>query len=1599
MKKVQLIFLFVLLSMIGFGQLTVTAPTITATPGQTVYVPVKLFGAGSTGVPISSANLSIPYDTAKLQFVDIVNFYSGTPVGEWFYSGNYDASVCNSHVVSANWLQSAMSTVAIPDGTALYEIKFIFKGGNNPLNFCIYEFTGAGPNYDLINTTPVSGSLNMAQATLSGPTSVCQGVSGNLYTTEAGQANYVWNVTGGIITAGGTSSSNTATVTWNTAGSKSISVTYTGALQATLPVIVNPLISSISIAASATNVVAGTPVTFTATPVNGGTAPVYQWKVNGSNTGTNSPSFIYTPANGDVVFCLLTPNAPCVSSTFTSNIITMTVTNPVGALVVTLPNKTALPGDVLYYPVKLKGASNSGTPISSANLQIIYDSTILHYDTLVNFYAGMPSGQWFFSGNLNTVAANWMEPSLLALAIPDSTTLFEIKFTYLGGSSTLPFVVNEFTNAAYDFIPTTHVDGSATPPVVATSTAGTILCSGGTTTVTVSAYGGTPPYTGTGDFTRGAGTYSFTVTDANGFTGTTTISVSEPPLFGLKSTAASANGAEISAFDSATKRVFTVAGPAVEYYTLSNTGVLSGLTNMPFGFAPPAGTIAVPNSVAVKNGVVAVSYAIVGANNAQQPGRVAFYNASAAAYISDVTVGYLPDMLAFTANGQKVLTANEGEPNSYGQPTSFDPEGSVSIIDISGGVAAATVTTAGFTSFNGQMASLKAAGVRIYGPGATVAQDLEPEYLTFSSDGSTAFVTLQENNAVAKVNIAAATVTDIYPLGLKDHSLAGNGLDASDRDVNGTSGGGGKINIRNWPIKGMYEPDGIASYTVGADTYYITANEGDSRAYTGFSEEVRVGDAAYVLDPAVFPNAATLKLPANLGRLQLTNATGDANGDGKFEEIQAFGARSFTIWNSSFTKVFDSQGQMEQVTSVRNSAGFNSDGTPATFDTRSDNKGPEPEGIATGTINGVQYAFIGSERTGDLFIYDITNPTAPVLKQYINTPADLGVEGVQFVDAGKSPTGKALVITSSEVSKTVSVYEFIAAPVITLTGNATVEVCQNTLYTDAGATAVDHAGNNITGSIVPTNLVNTSVPGTYTVTYNVTDGCGIAALPVSRTVIVNPSLTAGVSIVVTANPICAGGSVTFTATPVNGGSTPVYQWKKNGSNVGTNSATYSYTPANNDVITCNLTSNASCITGSPATSNAITMQVLPLTSSISVVASANPVNTGTSVTFTATVVNGGLAPSFQWKVNSLNVGLNSATFTYTPANGDVVFCILTPNAPCVSSLFTSNLITMTVNNPAGSLLVTLPNKTAMPGDVIYYPVKLTGAGSNGTPISSANIQITYDSAVLQFDTLVNFHASMPAGQWFFSGNLNTVAANWMEPSILTLAIPDSTTLFEIKFTYLGGNGSLPFTVNEFTNAGYDFIPTNHVNGSVTQLVPTNNTVQNATVSAGNDTCFNALQLVTVAGNGTTFSVQDGGYATFVAGQKISFLPGTTVIAGGYLHGFITLTGQYCNQLPNPVVSSPASAVEITTVPEMEGYQSIRVYPNPTTGIFTVELQGDSKVLMNKAEIYSMSGVKVETVILANERKHEFSVDWLKPGLYFIKVYANDRSEILKIVKL
>jgi len=444
------------------------------------------------------------------------------------------------------------------------------------------------------------------------------------------------------------------------------------------------------------------------------------------------------------------------------------------------------------------------------------------------------------------------------------------------------------------------------------------------------------------------------------------------------------------------------------------------------------------NSIAVHGDLLAVA---VEADDKQASGVVAFYRLDEngeASYLGHRGAGALPDMVTFTPDGSRVLVANEGEPSD---DYSVDPAGSITIIDITNGEPADAVRTAGFEAFNDSLDP----GVRVFGPGATPAQDLEPEYIAVSADSATAWVSLQENNAVAIVDIDKAEITAVVPLGLKDYGE--HAIDASDKD--------GAVNMSTYPgVVGMYQPDAIAAIAVDGEDYILTANEGDARDYwfdadseqacldaggsgyddedgcLAFSEEVRAGKLEVEgdrLDPALVSDEAAL------GRLKVTTTLGDTDGNGRYETLYNYGGRSFSVRDSAGGLVWDSGEQIGRITAYTLAMDFNNTDNENEGDNRSDDKGAEPEAITAGHVNGVPYAFVGLERTGGFMVYDLSDPAAPRFVSYhhnrdfdADDPADAGdlaPEGMHFVAPEDSATGRALLIIGHEVSGSTTVYE------------------------------------------------------------------------------------------------------------------------------------------------------------------------------------------------------------------------------------------------------------------------------------------------------------------------------------------------------------------------------------------------------------------------------------------------------------------------------------------------------------------------------------------------------------------------------------------------
>jgi hypothetical protein len=435
-----------------------------------------------------------------------------------------------------------------------------------------------------------------------------------------------------------------------------------------------------------------------------------------------------------------------------------------------------------------------------------------------------------------------------------------------------------------------------------------------------------------------------------------------------------------------------------------------------------------------------------------------------------------------------------------------------------------------------------------------------------------------------------------------------------------------------------------------------------------------------------------------------------------------------------------------------------------------------------------------------------------------------------------------------------------------------------------------------------------------------------------------------VSIAASANPVCAGTGVTFTATPANGGTTPSFQWKVNGSNAGTNNAAFTYTPVTGDQVSCVLTSSALCITGNPATSGTISMTVNPvLTLTNSITTPETTVCAGTPVTVTCN--HNYPVSSCDWYVNGSIVSHNME-LTYVPVNNDDIMCVcnITPGGCWSAPTATSNSLTMTVN----SLL----------------PVSISIAAS-ANPVDQGT-QVTFTA------TPVN-EGTSPAYQWIVNANNADNAIN-------------------AAYTYTPVSGDqvlCVLTSNALCTSGN---PANSNTISMVVNTPPPAALELQGITVAGTQCFAAVQTITVAGNETFFTVQDGGSATMIAGENIFYYPGTVVEPGGYLYGAIAPGGPWCPPHRNTDLSG------IKVAPDENGQPFRRIYPNPTTGIFTLEPNKSGSMGKLLVEIYDMNGQKLLSKELTDSNHHDFSLSGHPAGIYLIRVISGTNSGTARIVK-
>jgi hypothetical protein len=491
--------------------------------------------------------------------------------------------------------------------------------------------------------------------------------------------------------------------------------------------------------------------------------------------------------------------------------------------------------------------------------------------------------------------------------------------------------------------------------------------------------------------------------------------------------------AEIAAFDSRTERVFATDAEnnQLDVFDFSDPETPKPLVPIELAAFGDG-----PNSVVYLSDLRAVAVAVEAAK-VGEPGKVVIFDAKKGTHLATFPAGALPDMVTTTEDERYLLVANEGEPADDG---SVDPEGSVTIIDLDRGLKKAKIETADFHDV-----PLRGP-VRIYTPGSTVEQDLEPEYITTS--GEWAWVSIQEANAIGVLDVEEAEFVSVRSLGFKNHGLIENAFDATDT--------GATANIEpHASVYGMYQPDAISAFTVkvrapeewpsdwewlgkglgrkpkhgsyhGHGPQYVTktliatANEGDSRDWDFFAEESRV--SALSPAPEVFPPGTTSN--SQLGRLTVTKTLGNTDADPAYEQLYALGGRSMSLLSTSGRVVYDTGDQLERLSAALDGGNFNQDNAPSGIDNRSDNKGPEPEAVTTGEIDGHTYAFLGAERSGMIYAFDLSStPGEAEFAGWINSrDGDLGPEGIEFVPERHSPTGDPMLLVTYEISGTVAAY-------------------------------------------------------------------------------------------------------------------------------------------------------------------------------------------------------------------------------------------------------------------------------------------------------------------------------------------------------------------------------------------------------------------------------------------------------------------------------------------------------------------------------------------------------------------------------------------------
>jgi hypothetical protein len=1304
-------------------------------------------------------------------------------------------------------------------------------------------------------TTATSNKVTMTVNPTSAPTvsvaasatTLCAGtnVTFTATATNAGSTPaYQWKLNGSNVGGNAATYNTSALATndsvWVVVTSSSSCATPNTSTSNKVTVTVNPVVTpSLAISTTSNNVCANTQVLFTAVATNGGSNPTYQWKLNGGNVGANSTTYSSTTlANGDVVTCVLTSNVACATTTTaTSNAVTMTISaNTSPSVTISTPATTVCSGTPVTFTANATNAG--GSPVyqwklnggNVGNNSSTYTNATLANNDAVSIVVTSSAA----CANPTTATSNTVQMTVNTTVTPSVTVSASATSICAGQSVT-------FT--------ATPVNGGTTPVYQWKKNGGNVGTNSPTFTTTALANNDVITVEMTGNATCA----STTTVTSNAVT--ITVNSAVTPTVSITSSATSICGGTSVTFNS----TVTNGGGTPTYVWRKNGNVINGATSS--SYTTTTLTNADVITLDVTSSAACPSPATVSSNSITMivtPSVTASVAISAST--TNICTGASVTFTATPTNGGstpvyqwKVNGGNVGTNSTTYTTTTLANNDMVSCVMTSN---ATCVATAQVTSNTISMIvnTPAAATVTISGGNSICAGAQATFTSNVTNAGSSPVYQWKVNGNNSGTNSATFSTTTL---------ANGDVVSLTFTSVNGCSGtNSANSNTITMTVAPSVAPDVtvVASSTsicAGQNVTFTATpvNGGGSPTYQWFKNGTVVGTNSNTYASTALANGDVVKAVLTSSATCAVPATDTSN------------AVIITVGSNATPTV-----------SIAASATTICTGNAVTFTATPVNGGTTPSyqwKVNTTNVGTNSATFTSSSLVnGDVVTVIMTS-------------------NANCVSTTTATSNAVTILVTAPVT-----------PAVTFTSSAT-SIC---------------AGQNVTFTASPTNGGNTPAyqwklnggnVGTNSATYSsttlangdqvtvvMTSSATCPSVPTATatpvTITVNPSVTPDVTIAASATAICSGSPVVFTATATGGGNTPTYQWLRNNTVVGTNSATLNTSSlSNGDVVTCVLTTSASCYTQQKDTSNAVTITVnTSVTPSVSITASTTTICAGGSVTFTATPVNGGNSPVYQWKVNNNNAGVNSATFTSTTlANGDVVTVQLTSNAACASpATVTSNAVTMLVSTAVTpAVTVNASATTICNGNSVTFTATPTNGGStpayqwklNGNNVGTNSA--TYSSATLangdQVSVILTSSASCTTVPTATATPVTITVNTASAPSVsITESVNSICSGVPVTFTATPVNGGnspdYQWKVNG-NNAGNNsasFVSTTLNSGDVVTVVLTSS----STCATPNTATSNAITMSVTPNVTPTISISSNG--SLCAGNIATFT--ATIVNGG-----------------------------------------------------------------------------------------------------------------------